>query len=183
MYSVWSDRQSVRQMSLTASRTCRKVSGMLLQELRPTTWDRVVAKASSTSSTKTTISINFNRFPNHHIWSSEPDGHPSSQNSIVLRSNYFTLSPVCVCVYVLCVLCVCFVLCVCVCCLGMCCVRVCFFTTQNLGPYINLLAPELFFFNFSTPVHKMWIIQEPNMLELWNKLHFEEEKTESIYRV
>ena len=30
----------------------------------------------------------------------------------------------------------------------------------------------------------MWIIQEPNTLELWNKLHFEEEiQTESIYHV
>jgi hypothetical protein len=29
----------------------------------------------------------------------------------------------------------------------------------------------------------MWIIQESNMLELWNKLHFEEKKTESIYYV
>ena len=48
---------------------------------------------------------------------------------------------------------------------------------------VNLLAPELFFFNFSTPVYKMWIIQEPNTLELWNKQHFEEEKTESIYHV
>ena len=27
----------------------------------------------------------------------------------------------------------------------------------------------------------MWIKQEPNTLELWNKLHFEEKKTESIY--
>ena len=27
-----------------------------------------------------------------------------------------------------------------------------------------------------TPVYKMWIIQEPNKLELWNKLHFEEKK-------
>jgi len=27
----------------------------------------------------------------------------------------------------------------------------------------------------------MWIEQEPNMLELWNKLHFEEEKTDSEY--
>ena len=33
------------------------------------------------------------------------------------------------------------------------------------------------------PVYKMWIIQEPNTLELWNKLHFEEKKTESIYHV
>jgi len=32
--------------------------------------------------------------------------------------------------------------------------------------------------------YKMWIIQEPNMLELWNKLYFEEEKkTESIRHV
>ena len=30
------------------------------------------------------------------------------------------------------------------------------------------------------PVYKMWIIQEPNTLELWNKLHFEE-KTRRVY--
>jgi hypothetical protein len=34
------------------------------------------------------------------------------------------------------------------------------------GNSLNLLVPELFFFNFSTPVNKMLIIQEPNMLEL-----------------
>ena len=33
------------------------------------------------------------------------------------------------------------------------------------------------------PVYKMWIIQEPNKLALWNKLHFEEEKTDSIEHV
>ena len=48
----------------------------------------------------------------------------------------------------------------------------------------NLLTPELYFFLIlADPVYKMWIIQEPNMLELWNKLHFEEKKTESIYHV
>ena len=47
----------------------------------------------------------------------------------------------------------------------------------------NLLEPELFFLILAHPVYKMWIIQEPNMLELWNKLHFEEKKTESIYHV
>ena len=36
-----------------------------------------------------------------------------------------------------------------------------FENTRN-GKCINHLAPELFFFNFSTPVYKMWIIQEPN---------------------
>ena len=30
-------------------------------------------------------------------------------------------------------------------------------------------------------VYKMWIIQEPNTLELWNKLHFEEEKKNGEY--
>ena len=48
---------------------------------------------------------------------------------------------------------------------------------------INLLAPELFFLILAHSVYKMGIIQEPNMLEMWNKLHFEEEKMESIYRV
>jgi len=49
----------------------------------------------------------------------------------------------------------------------------------------NLLAPELFFLILAHPVYKMWIMQEPNSLELWNKLHFEEreKKTESIYHV
>jgi hypothetical protein len=46
----------------------------------------------------------------------------------------------------------------------------------------NLLDPESFF-SFSTPVYKMRITQEPNKIELWNKLHFEEEKTESIHQI
>ena len=33
-----------------------------------------------------------------------------------------------------------------------------------------------FFLILAHPVYKMWIIQEPNTLELWNKLHLEEEK-------
>ena len=41
----------------------------------------------------------------------------------------------------------------------------------------------IIFLILTHPVYEMWIIQEPNMLELWNKLHFEEEKTESIYNV
>ena len=44
------------------------------------------------------------------------------------------------------------------------------------GYRVNLLAPELFFFILAHPVYKMWIIQEPNKLALWNKLHFEEKK-------
>jgi len=42
---------------------------------------------------------------------------------------------------------------------------------------------RIFFLILAHTVYKMWIIQEPNMLEWWNKLHFEEEKTESIYHV
>jgi len=41
----------------------------------------------------------------------------------------------------------------------------------------------IIFLILAHPVYKTWIIQEPNTLELWNKLHFEEEKTESIYHV
>jgi len=40
-----------------------------------------------------------------------------------------------------------------------------------------------YFLILAHPVYKMWKIQEPKALDLWNKLHFEEEKTESIYHV
>ena len=42
--------------------------------------------------------------------------------------------------------------------------------------YIKLLAPELFFLILAHPVYKMWIIQEPNKLELWNKLHLKKNR-------
>jgi len=49
---------------------------------------------------------------------------------------------------------------------------------------INLLEPELLFFLIlAHPVYKMWTIKEQNTLELWNKLHFEEKKKETIYHV
>jgi len=51
-----------------------------------------------------------------------------------------------------------------------------FFEIQPFGTGIIFLI-------LTHPVYKMWIIQETNTLELWNKLHFEEEKTESIYHV
>jgi len=47
---------------------------------------------------------------------------------------------------------------------------------RSLVAVVNLLAPELFFFILAQPVYKMLILQEPNTLELWNKLHFEEKK-------
>ena len=52
-----------------------------------------------------------------------------------------------------------------------------------IPPVLKLLAPELFFLILAHSVYKMWIIQEPNKLELWNKLHFKEKKTESVHHV
>ena len=49
---------------------------------------------------------------------------------------------------------------------------------------LNVWRRNYFFLILAHPVYKMWIIQEPNTLELWNKLHFEEKKNgEYIYHV
>ena len=56
------------------------------------------------------------------------------------------------------------------------CLNVAFLDNQPCTAPINLLAPELFFQILAHPVYKMWIKQEPNMLELWNRLHFEKKK-------
>ena len=42
---------------------------------------------------------------------------------------------------------------------------------------------NFFFLILAHSVYKMWIKQEPNKLDLWNKPHFDEEKMKSIYRV
>jgi hypothetical protein len=48
--------------------------------------------------------------------------------------------------------------------------------------YLNFWRRNyIFFLILAQPVYKMWIIQEPNKLELWNKLHFEEEKKRRQY--
>jgi hypothetical protein len=41
----------------------------------------------------------------------------------------------------------------------------------------------IFFLILAHPVFKMWIIQEPNKLALWNKRHFVERKTEIVQHV
>jgi hypothetical protein len=38
----------------------------------------------------------------------------------------------------------------------------------------------IIFLILAHPVYQMWIIQEPNTLELWKKLYFEEKKREYI---
>ena len=51
-------------------------------------------------------------------------------------------------------------------------------------PFLDPFAPELLFFLIlAHSVHKMWIMQEPKKVALWNKLHFEEKKMESIEHV
>ena len=47
----------------------------------------------------------------------------------------------------------------------------------------NLLAPEFGIQILAHPVCKMWIIQEPKKVALWNKRHFEEKETESVQHV
>jgi len=49
--------------------------------------------------------------------------------------------------------------------------------------YLTFWRPNYFFLILAHPVYRMWIVQEPNTLELWNKLHFEEQKTEIIKHV
>jgi hypothetical protein len=41
---------------------------------------------------------------------------------------------------------------------------------------INLLATDFLFQILARPVFKMWVIQKPNKVALWNKRHFEGEK-------
>jgi len=41
---------------------------------------------------------------------------------------------------------------------------------------VNLLAQEFYIYILAHPVCKMWIIQEPKKVALWNKRHFEEKK-------
>jgi hypothetical protein len=48
---------------------------------------------------------------------------------------------------------------------------------------INLLAPEFLKFFLAHPVCKMWIIQEPKKVAVWNKRHFEEKEMESVQHV
>jgi len=49
-------------------------------------------------------------------------------------------------------------------------------TSRTLESYLTFCRRNYFFLILAHPVYKMWIIQEPNTLELWNKLHFEEKK-------
>ena len=53
--------------------------------------------------------------------------------------------------------------------------------TRVTGTNLTLWRRIYFFFLIlAHPVYKMWIIQEPNKLALWNKLYFEEKKKTEI---
>ena len=56
------------------------------------------------------------------------------------------------------------------------------YNKKTKGPTLTFRRRN-FLLNFSTPVFKMWIIQEPKKVAFWNKRHFEEEKTESVQHV
>ena len=48
---------------------------------------------------------------------------------------------------------------------------------------INTLAHGIFFKILAHPVFKMWILQEPKKIALWNKRQLEEKKTENVRHV
>ena len=54
---------------------------------------------------------------------------------------------------------------------------------KKVSSLLTFWSRNYFILILAHPVYKMWIIQEPSTLELWNKVNFEEEKTESIYCV
>jgi hypothetical protein len=45
---------------------------------------------------------------------------------------------------------------------------------------LNLLAPEFYILLLAHPVCKMWIIQKPEKVALWNKRHFEEKNGKCV---
>ena len=49
------------------------------------------------------------------------------------------------------------------------------FPTDHLLNPLTFWRQNFFFLILAQPIYKMWIIQEPNTLELWKKLNFEEE--------
>ena len=51
---------------------------------------------------------------------------------------------------------------------------------MNVGIVLNFWPRNYFVLILAHPVYKMLIIREPNMLELCNKLHFEEKNGECI---
>ena len=53
---------------------------------------------------------------------------------------------------------------------------------RAFGNFLNLLATD-FFQILAHPVFKMWVIQKPNKVSLWNKRHFEEKRMEIIQHV
>ena len=61
------------------------------------------------------------------------------------------------------------------------CVTAYLLKNETLNPLT--LWRRNYFLILAHPVYKMWIMQEPKKLALWNKLHFEEKKPEIIEHV
>ena len=49
--------------------------------------------------------------------------------------------------------------------------------------FFNHLAPEFSLKFLAHPVFKIWVLQEPKKVALWNKRHLEEKKTENVQHV
>ena len=59
--------------------------------------------------------------------------------------------------------------------------RKCLVARVGMWTHLTFRFRNYFFLILAHSIYKMWMIQEPNTSELWNKLHFEEgKKTESI---
>ena len=54
---------------------------------------------------------------------------------------------------------------------------------KNVYIHAYPFGAGIIFLILAQSVYKMWIMQEPNKLALWNKLHFEQKKTEIIEHV
>ena len=61
--------------------------------------------------------------------------------------------------------------------------RLSFHYLHQKSTCFNLLATDFLFQILAHPVFKMWVIQKPNKVALWNKRHFEGERMEIIQHV
>jgi len=50
------------------------------------------------------------------------------------------------------------------------------FANDGYHILLKLFGAGIIFLILAHPVYKMWIIQQPNTLDFWNKLNFEEKK-------
>jgi hypothetical protein len=57
------------------------------------------------------------------------------------------------------------------------------FTVLYTSKYDYPFGAGIFCLILAHPVYKMWIIQEPKKVALWNKRHFEEKRMQNVQHV